>query len=149
MGVLLMTNELKSQNKFVDLERLAYGITNQSSHDKGGSSQEIEALRELFDASVGINRDCLTENQSLKKTTARMTHQELIAMKQRSNKVLEPKIQLWQSLLHGLVKLGLTVKGWFSLRDPRRKVCQQIGHQCSHCGMRVSFQHESNEPHHS
>lgn len=81
---------------------------------------------------------------------ARMTHQELQAMKISSSRVEEPGVQLVQGCLSMLLKSALIVKAWFSPKDPRRKVCQQIGHECANCGMRVSFDHQAKEhPHRS
>lgn len=81
---------------------------------------------------------------------ARMTHQELLAMKVSTSRVEEPRVQLVQGCLGMLLKSALTVKAWFTLKEPRRKVCQQIGHECANCGMRVSFDHEAKEhPHRS
>lgn len=148
-----MTNEIRTRNKFVEIEKLEGRLKEQSHSSRKShaysAAPEVESLHQLFDAAVGgVNEQKPAKPQP--KGSARMTHQELLAMKESSSKVEEPRVQILQSALHFLVKSGLTVKGWFVLRDPRRKVCQQIGHHCSHCGMIVSYQKESTEhPHRS
>ncbi len=150
-----MKNQINTRNKFIELERLAARLSSSQQAEAkvttvADTGVEAEALHQLFSAATGGASDQADEAGSQAKPSPRMTHQELLAMKESSSKVGEPRVQLLQSALHMLVKGGLTVKGWFVLRDPRRKVCQQIGHECSHCGMRVSYQSESQElPHRS
>lgn len=110
-------------------------LNSYSSHN----SLEVKALQELVEKTVGVNEEV---KEAKPGPSPKMTQQELKAMKSVSTRVQEPEVQLIQKISHALVKGWLAIKSWFVYKDAKRKVCQQIGHHCSHCGMTVPFQHE-------
>lgn len=134
-----MTSQINSQYSKVVLGELNSSLKSPDRKVPTSTHQEIEALNQLVEKAKGVPPE--SENQS-NGQNPRMTKQELKAMKSVSGQIQEPKVKFIQKFSHILVKAWLTVKSWFVYKDAKRKVCQQIGHECANCGMTVPFQHE-------
>ena len=135
---------MKGQIKLKDKYRLLSNLSNQMKENCDGNnldpSVEVDKLQELFDKSVGLEKE--EAPYVPPKPGPKMTHQELKAMKHTTTNMNAHKVQLFRKVSLVLIRIGFLVKSWFQFKEDPRKVCQQQGHECSHCGLNVPYQHE-------
>ena len=133
---------MKGQIKIKDKYRLLSNLSTQMKENSDGTnvdaSVEVDKLQELFDKSVGLEKESQTYMPP--EPGPKMTHQELKAMKQTTTNMNAHKVQLFRKVSLVLIRIGFLVKSWFQFKEDPRKVCQQQGHECSHCGLIVPYQ---------
>lgn len=132
---------MEGQIKIPDKYRLLSNLSTQLKENPDETSQSIELdkLQQLYDKSVGLVKE--QPKNVPPKPEPRMTQQELKAMKQTTTNMSAQKVQLIRKVSLLLIRVGFQVKSWFQFKDDPRKVCQQQGHECNHCGLNVPYQH--------